>query len=269
MAKPLKVVILTSKLPEDIWLVNKIAEVSQIEGIVLPVKSRYGEFDIFRVMKKRTQQSGLFGMLNQALLFLYRLVFERRRDKKAMMTIFADKPYKYIENKDIDTLEVEDINSQEVRAFIVAKSPELVVVSGTPLLKKRIIQAAKRRIINLHPGLAPQYRGRYGAFWPIYHREPELVGATVHFLDEGVDTGHILIQQQVSYDPTDTLKTITYKQHKVGGDLLIKCLTQFETMATNAYLKTDYPSNNYLAPGLTHYFKARSWLRRRNTKNEI
>ena len=135
------------------------------------------------------------------------------------------------------------------------------MVSGTPLLKKRIIEATKRRIINLHPGFAPQYRGRYGSFWPIYNREPELVGVTVHFLDENIDTGHILIQQQVEYEPRDTLKTITYKQHRVGADLMMKCLTQFDTMASSAYHKTDCPSNNYLAPGLTQYLKARKWLR--------
>ena len=164
---------------------------------------------------------------------------------------------------------VEDINTKKVADYILAKSPVLVVVSGSPILKKRIIETAEGRIISLHPGLAPQYRGRYGSFWPIYNREPELVGATVHYLDEGVDTGAILIQQKVDYDPDDSLKTITYKQHKIGVNLLIKCLTQFETMASGAYYKTDCPSKNYLSPGLTHYLKARRWLRRRKTENEF
>jgi methionyl-tRNA formyltransferase len=269
MNKPLRIVILTSKLPEDIWLVNKIAEVSQIEGIVLPVESRYGEFGMFQVLKKRTRQAGLIGMINQALLFLYVLIFERRRNKQSIKTIFADKPHQYIENGDIDTLEVNDINTEEVKNFVLSKSPQLIVVSGTPLLKKRLVRAFEGKIINLHPGFAPQYRGRYGSFWPIYNHEPELVGATVHYLDEGVDTGAILIQHQVDYDPTDTLKTITYKQHKVGGDLLIKCLTQFDKMASGAYHKNNCPSKNYLSPGLTHYLKARRWLRKRKTANEV
>jgi methionyl-tRNA formyltransferase len=263
MNNRLEVVILSSKLPEDIWLINKIAEVSHIEGIVFPVGERYKEFGIFQVLKKRLRRSGFLSTVDQALLVLYRLVIESQKDKRARREIFTDKPYQYVEEKGIDTLCVEDINCEEVRSFILSKSPQLVVVSGTPLLKKRVIESAKGRIINLHPGYAPQYRGRYGAFWPIYNREPELVGVTVHFLDGGVDTGAILMRQVVNYDLGDNLKTISYKQHKVGGELLVKCLTQFDMMASNAYHETDCPSKNYLAPGLTHYLKARRWLKSR------
>jgi folate-dependent phosphoribosylglycinamide formyltransferase PurN len=263
MDKRLKIVILSSKLPEDIWLINEIAEVSHIEGIVFPVRGRYKEFGMIQVLKKRLRRFGLLNTVDQALLVLYRLVIESRKDKGAVREIFIDKPYQYVEKKGIDTLYVEDINCEEVRSFILSKSPQLVVVSGTPLLKKRVIESAKGRIINLHPGYAPQYRGRYGAFWPIYNREPELVGVTVHFLDEGVDTGAILMRQLVNYDPGDNLKTIAYKQHKVGGKLLVKCLAQFEMFAPNAYHETDCPSKNYLAPGLTHYLKARRWLKSR------
>ncbi|MFC1893182.1 formyl transferase [Chloroflexota bacterium] len=269
MEKPLRIVILTSKLPEDLWLINKIAEVSLIEGIVLPVRSRYKEFGIIQVLKKRIRRFGLFCIVNQVLLILYRLVMESQKDRKAKKKIFADKPYQYIEKRNVDTLYTEDINSEEVRNFILAKSPQLVVVSGTPLLKKRIIKSVEGRIINLHPGFAPQYRGRYGAFWPIYNKEPDLVGTTIHFLDEGIDTGDILIQQQVNYDPSDSLKTITYRQHKVGGDLLVKCLTQFGMIASSAYCKTGCPSSNYLVPGLTHYLKARNWLRREKRNGNL
>ena len=168
------------------------------------------------------------------------------------------------EKKEIDTLEVKDINSDEVRNYIKAKNPQLVVVSGAPILKQRIIEAAEGRIINLHPGFAPQYRGRYGCFWPIYNHEPELVGATVHYVDSGIDTGAILIQQQVDYYTDDTLKIITYRQHLLGGDLLIKCLTRYDALAANAYHKTDCANKNYLAPGLTHYLSGMRWLRKTN-----
>jgi methionyl-tRNA formyltransferase len=269
MTKPLRIVILTSKLPEDIWLVNKITEVSQIEGVVLPTGKRYREYGMAYILKKRIRQLSILTLANQALLILYRKVVESRRDKRAVKEIFASKPTDHIEKNDIDIIEVEDINSDEVRDFILSKSPQLVVVSGAPLLKKRIIKAAEGRIINLHPGLAPQYRGRYGSFWPIYNEEPELVGVTVHFVDEGIDTGAILLQEQVDYDPHDTMKIITYKQHRTGADLLVKCLSDYASVASQAYFKTDCPSKNYLAPGLTHYLKARRWLRLREKKNEI
>jgi len=45
--------------------------------------------------------------------------------------------------------------------------------------------------------------------------------------------------------------------------LLIRCLSDFNTFAAQAYKKTGCPSRNYYAPGLTHYIKAKRWLKKR------
>jgi len=261
MLNSLRIVILTTKLPEDIWLINKLADVCNIEGIVLPFGKRWKEFGVVNVLKKRMRSFGFFGVANQALLILYRILLERRKDKKSLVKIFTQKPYDYVEKKNLSILEVDDINSEQVTNFIRSKNPDVVVVSGTPLLKESVIQSVRGRMINLHPGFPPQYRGRYGSFWPIYNKEPEFVGTTIHFIDKGIDTGAILIQQQVAFDKSDTLKTITYKQHETGVSLLVKCLTDFNNIAAQAFRKTGCPSKNYHAPGLTHYLKARRWLK--------
>jgi|GEM_PF-3849982 len=269
MAEPLRIIVLTTKLPEDIWLINTIADMCRIEGIIFPRGERYQEYGLAHILKTRLRRIGFFALANQTLLVLYRAIFEKRKDKRAFDEIFSSKPSHRIEKNDIDILEVKDINSDEVRDFIQSKAPQLVVVSGGPLLHRRIIEAAEGRIINLHPGLAPEYRGRYGCFWPIYNKEPELVGATVHYVDSGIDTGAILIQQQVDYYTDDTLKIITYRQHKLGGDLVIKCLTQFDALAASAYHKTDCVSKNYLTPGLTHYLKGMRWLRKTSRDRKL
>ena len=199
-----RIIILTTKLPEDIWLVNRLADICHIEGIVLPAGKRYREYGLAYILKSRLRQLALFTFINQALLIVFRLIFEKRRDHRALKKIFNGKPIDHFVKKDIDILETDDINSDEVRQFILTKAPQLVVVSGAPLLKPHIIAAAGGNIINLHPGFAPQYRGRYGSFWPIYNKEPELVGVTVHFVDTGIDTGAILMQQKVDFYPDDT-----------------------------------------------------------------
>ena len=260
MHKSLRVVILTTKLPEDIWFINKVSDVCSIEGIVLPKGRRWKEYGIINVLKKRIRHFGIFYVANQALLILYRLLFEQRKDKMILKEIFTQKPYDHIEKKDLDIFEVDNINSEEVIKFIQNKDPEIILVSGTPLLKKPIIQLAGRKLVNLHPGFAPQYRGRYGAFWPIYNKEPQFVGTTVHFIDNGIDTGAILAQESVDFGVSDTLKTITYKQQKVGVDLIMKCITDFDKIVSHAYYKAGHPSKNYYVPGLTHYLKAKKWL---------
>lgn len=70
--------------------------------------------------------------------------------------------------------------------------PDVVLVFGTGLLKQPFIDAFDGRIINIHLGLSPYYRGAGTNFWPLVNGEPEYCGATIHFLDIGVDTGPIV-----------------------------------------------------------------------------
>jgi len=70
--------------------------------------------------------------------------------------------------------------------------PDVVLVFGTGLLKRPILDAFAGRLLNIHLGLSPYYRGAGTNFWPLVNREPEFCGATIHFLDEGVDTGPII-----------------------------------------------------------------------------
>jgi methionyl-tRNA formyltransferase len=72
--------------------------------------------------------------------------------------------------------------------------PSVVLVFGTGLLRQPLIDAFPGRIINIHLGLSPHYRGAGTNFWPLVNREPELCGATIHFLDAGVDSGPIITQ---------------------------------------------------------------------------
>ena len=90
-------------------------------------------------------------------------------------------------------------------------------------------------------------------------------------LDYRLDKGEVKIgskvkvgylQQEVDFNPDDTLKIITYKQHKLGVELLIKCLQQYQNLRANAFYKSDCANKNYLSPGLTHYITGRYWLKR-------
>jgi folate-dependent phosphoribosylglycinamide formyltransferase PurN len=70
--------------------------------------------------------------------------------------------------------------------------PDVVLVFGTSLLKPALIDTFPARIINIHLGLSPYYRGAGTNFWPLVNGEPEYCGATIHFLDAGVDSGPII-----------------------------------------------------------------------------
>ncbi|MDA1183156.1 MAG: formyl transferase [Acidobacteria bacterium] len=73
-----------------------------------------------------------------------------------------------------------------------AARPDVVLVFGTGILREPLLSAFEGRILNIHLGLSPYYRGAGTNFWPLVNRQPEYVGATIHYLDAGIDTGPIL-----------------------------------------------------------------------------
>lgn len=90
----------------------------------------------------------------------------------------------------------------EVERMIAAR-PDVVLVFGTGILREPFLSAFEGRILNIHLGLSPYYRGAGTNFWPLVNREPEYVGATIHYLDAGIDTGPIVSHARPSIEAGD------------------------------------------------------------------
>ena len=90
---------------------------------------------------------------------------------------------------------------------------DLVVLAGfLVVLPQEMIQRYRNRIINIHPSLIPSFCGK-GYYGLKVHegalaRGVKLTGATVHFVDEGTDTGSIILQKAVAVEPEDTPETL-------------------------------------------------------------
>lgn len=78
--------------------------------------------------------------------------------------------------------------------LIKENNPDLIVVYGCSILKGEIIDLYRNKIINLHLGLSPYYRGSGTNYFPFVNNELEYLGASYLLLDEGVDTGRIIHQ---------------------------------------------------------------------------
>lgn len=77
------------------------------------------------------------------------------------------------------------------------------------ILRSELLDIFPSGCLNLHPGLLPYNRGTYSNVWSIVERTP--AGATLHYVDPGVDTGDIVAQREVPVDPTDTGGTLYAK----------------------------------------------------------
>ena len=94
----------------------------------------------------------------------------------------------------IPLLRAKKINSEETYNAVKEAKPDLCVISHFErLIKEPLLSIPPMGFINLHPSLLPDYRGMAPQHWPIINGEKE-AGITVHYVDEGTDTGNIILQ---------------------------------------------------------------------------
>jgi hypothetical protein len=98
--------------------------------------------------------------------------------------------------------DVDDINGESGRRVLEAIAPDLVLLGGAPILSRRAIAIARVACLNPHCGIVPRYAGGSPFDWAIYERRFEDVGYTIHLVDPVVDSGPILYQARVPWDPT-------------------------------------------------------------------
>lgn len=99
-------------------------------------------------------------------------------------------------------------------------NPDLfVVVAYGQILPKRILEIPKYGAINLHASLLPKYRGASPIAWAIMNGE-KFTGVTTILMDEGMDTGDILLQQNIQIMEDDTSETLSHRLAEIGSKLL-------------------------------------------------
>ena len=79
------------------------------------------------------------------------------------------------------------------------------------MISNTTLRSTDAPFINYHSGINPAYRGMFGGYFALANGEPEHFGATVHLVDEGVDTGEILYQSRLRTEPDDNFHTYLWR----------------------------------------------------------
>jgi methionyl-tRNA formyltransferase len=115
-------------------------------------------------------------------------------------------------------------NNGAFRAQLTALNPDAIIVVGYGrIIPQWMLDLPPLGNINLHASLLPKYRGAAPIQWAIARGET-ITGVTTMKLDAGLDTGDILLQQQIPIAPNDTAETIAPKLASVGADLIVTTL---------------------------------------------
>jgi methionyl-tRNA formyltransferase len=203
-----KIVIWCGNAPNQKALAAKIAGRFPVAGIAVENRPAKRKSDLKTIINKVADRI-FFSRISDAWFRLQRYYSER----------YADFPGQNI-------LRISSINTQEVYDFTTAIKPDLVIVSGTSLIRKQLLSINPSiGIINLHTGLSPYVKGGPNCTnWCIANDEWHLVGNTIMWIDKGIDSGNILTTETVNLEGCKNLFDIHLKVMESAHDLYLRAI---------------------------------------------
>ncbi|MTI67599.1 MAG: methionyl-tRNA formyltransferase [Firmicutes bacterium] len=124
----------------------------------------------------------------------------------------------------IEVFQPENINLKENIERIKKYDPDvIVVVAYGQILRKDILDIPKEGCINVHASLLPYYRGAAPINWVVINGEDK-TGVTTMYMEEGLDTGDMILKEEIAIKENDTAGVIHDKLMNLGANLLIKTL---------------------------------------------
>lgn len=127
---------------------------------------------------------------------------------------------------------------RKILRYLQEYGVEFIVLAGyMRLIGKTLLDAYEGKIVNIHPSLLPAFPG-LDAIGQAFRKKVKITGVTIHYVDEGIDTGPIIAQEAVVIEESDTLETLEKKIHEVEHALYPKTLQSiFKKMKEGS--KTD------------------------------
>lgn len=231
----MKIVLWIGNEPNQTALANKMAEQFDVVGIITETRKQQGKITLKRLTNALIEKTFL-SSINKAWWGLQ---------------TFYEKKYPQLPST--KHLDVENINSTATEEFTKELAPDLIIVSGTRLVKKKMLSIpVNKGILNLHTGLSPYIKGGPNCTnWCIATKQFHLVGNTIMWIDEGIDSGNILTTELTSIDWNKSLLAIHIDVMEHAHKLYLKAV-QF----LKAGGELNVPQDK-IAEGKTYY--TREW----------
>ena len=194
----MKIVLWIGKGAHHKALANKINAIEPLAGIVVENPESRKNYSIKKIAEK-----------------IFERIFLREIDI-AWNSLLRNYEKDFPEYPEVPLIKVENINNSDAFNFTTEIRPDLIIVSGTRLVRKKMLSILPEiGILNLHTGLSPYVKGGPNCTnWCISNNELHLIGNTVMWIDEGVDTGNVFATEFTDFSGDEDL---FYIHNKVMG----------------------------------------------------
>ena len=156
-------------------------------------------------------------------------VFTRRDKPVGRKQILTAPPVKQLaQQHDIPVYQPRTLRDGSSDALIQQLAPDIIVVVAYGcIIPPQLLHVAKYSCINLHVSLLPKYRGSAPIQWAVLNGDAE-TGVSIMQLDEGLDTGDVLMVEPVAIDPEETSGELFDRVSAVGAKTLVDALAKIE-----------------------------------------
>lgn len=153
---------------------------------------------------------------------------------------------------------VSRVSDERYVSWLRSVTPDVLAVCGASILKESILSVPAKASLNLHGGLSQRYRGLFTSDWALYNEEPEYVGATVHYISPGIDDGEIVFQGRPELSIDDHPNSVYEKVVKLGVRMMISAIEQLEVGCLKSS-PLPHRGKLYIARDYTPAAKRRVW----------
>lgn len=200
-------------------LYNSLIKDYEIVAVILEEPVPRTEF-----LKKRIKSLGLSRVAGQIIFQVIIVRLLRLTSKKRMGEIIKKYDFDIRPVPKEKLFRVNSVNDECTLSMLKTINPDLVIVNGTRIINKKILNSIPAKFINIHAGITPKYRNVHGAYWALVNNDMNHCGVTVHFVDPGIDTGSIIFQEKIHIARADNFTTYPFLQLGEGIICLKKSL---------------------------------------------
>ncbi|GAB3947965.1 hypothetical protein GCM10028805_21200 [Spirosoma harenae] len=200
------------------YLLKNLPPYAEVVATVVFDVSPFGKRESFSEKMKKTYD--IFG-LPFFIRYGTKFVMSKLNSKNNVRKVLAE--------RNIPLIHIEgSINKAENLEKLRAYKPDLFVsIAGNQIFKQQLLDVATYGCINLHTALLPKYRGLMPSFWVLRHGETH-TGVSVFFVDEGIDSGPILVQEKLAIGNMSQAELIDVTK-KMGMDAILKSIDKIHS----------------------------------------
>jgi methionyl-tRNA formyltransferase len=213
----MKIVFFSGNAPNQMALANKIHNDFNLEALI--------------IVQKKKQKINIKTYFDK--IFTRLIIPVLSRSWQGMLRFYT---CRYNDWPDIPKLNVSDINDQKVIDYLKDIKPDLIVVSGTNLLKEILLIKLNPAIgiINLHTGLSPYVKGGPNCTnWCIANGDFHLIGNSVMWIDKGIDSGNLIATELTEFNQPKNIIEVHIQVMEHAHQLLLKCISGFKKSPEN------------------------------------